>query len=78
MASLPGTDDGLNGWLSGIEDGKMTAEKGTETPQTIEAIGHRDWERAILGDNSIAGSLRIIAYIAVFVVVFGSIFHFAG
>ena len=56
----------------------MTTEKGTETPQTTEAIGHRDWERAILGDNSIAGTLRVVAYIAVFVLVFGSIFHFVG
>lgn len=78
MASLPRPDNGLNGLLSGIEDGKMTTEKGTETPQTIEAIGHRDWERAILGDNSIAGTLRVVAYIAVFVLVFGSIFHFVG
>lgn len=56
----------------------MTMEKGTETPQAIEDAGHRTWERVILGENSIAGTLRMIAYILAFVVVFGTFFHFAG
>lgn len=56
----------------------MTDSKGTETPQTIEAVGHTDWERVLLGDNGIIGTLRVVGYIAVFALVFGSIFHFIG
>lgn len=55
----------------------MTEGKGTETPQKIEALGHRDWERAILGGNGIAGTLRLIVYIAVFALLFGTLFYLA-
>jgi hypothetical protein len=48
----------------------------TETPQEIERAGHKDWERLVLGENGIAGTLRLIVYIAAFALVFGSLFHF--
>ncbi len=56
----------------------MSDDKGTTTPQTIEATGHTDWERVLLGDNGIAGTLRMLIYIVGFALVFGSIFYFAG
>ena len=52
-------------------------DKGTETPQAIEDAGHRDWERVILGENGIAGTLRLVAYIAVFALIFGTVFYFS-
>ena len=56
----------------------MTDDKGTETPQTVEAIGHSDWERTILGENGISGTVRMVVYILAFALVFGTIFHFAA
>lgn len=56
----------------------MTTDKGTETPQTVEAIGHTDWERTILGPNGISGTVRMIVYILAFALVFGTLFYFAG
>ena len=55
---------------------KMNGEKGTETPQAIERAGHKDWERVVLGENGIAGTVRLIVYIAAFALIFGSIFYF--
>jgi hypothetical protein len=54
----------------------MNDSKATETPQAIESAGHKDWERAVLGENGIAGTLRMIVYIAAFALVFGTIFAF--
>ncbi len=45
-------------------------------PQAIEHAGHKDWERLILGENGIAGTLRMIGYIAVFALIFGTLFSF--
>lgn len=56
----------------------MHDDKGTDTPQAIERAGHKDWERLILGENSINGTLRVVAYILAFVVVFGTLFQFSG
>jgi hypothetical protein len=56
----------------------MSDSKATETPQAIEHAGHKDWERAILGENGISGTLRVIGYIAVFALVFGTLFSFIG
>ena len=56
----------------------MSEGKATDTPQAIEAIGHRDWERVVLGENGIAGTVRLLVYIVVFALVFGTIFYFAG
>jgi hypothetical protein len=52
----------------------MTDSKATQVQQDIEQAGHRDWERLILGENGIAGTLRMIAYIAVFALIFGTLF----
>lgn len=52
-------------------------DKGTETPQAIERAGHQDWERVILGPNGISGTLRVVGYVVVFALVFGTIFYFA-
>ncbi len=57
-------------------ENKMNDAKATETPQVIERAGHKDWERLVLGANGILGTLRLIVYIALFAVVFGSIFYF--
>ena len=54
----------------------MSDSKATKTPQAIEAAGHRDWERPLLGRNGISGTLRMIVYIAAFALIFGSIFAF--
>ena len=56
----------------------MNDSKGTATPQTVEAIGHKDWERVVLGENGIAGTARMIGYILAFALIFGTLFHFAG
>lgn len=48
----------------------------TETPQEVEREGHTDWERLVLGPNGIAGTVRLIVYIAVFALVFGTLFYF--
>lgn len=56
----------------------MSENKSTTTPDAIEAAGHTDWERVLLGDNGIAGTLRMLIYIVGFALVFGSIFYFAG
>jgi hypothetical protein len=45
-----------------------------------ERLGHpagRGWERAAFGNGSIAGTLRMVIYAAIFVVVFGTLFYFA-
>lgn len=54
----------------------MNDSKATDTPQAIEAAGHTDWERAILGGNGISGTLRMIVYIAAFALIFGTVFTF--
>jgi hypothetical protein len=54
----------------------MSDDNGTDTPQAIERAGHKNWERLVLGENGIAGTLRLIVYIAAFALVFGSIFYF--
>jgi hypothetical protein len=56
----------------------MSDSKATETPQAIEHAGNKDWERVILGENGIAGTLRVIGYIAVFALVFGTLFSVIG
>ena len=62
----------LNGFQRTMND-----IKGTETPQAIERIGHSGWERLILGENGISGTVRMLVYIALFALVFGSLFYFA-
>jgi hypothetical protein len=54
----------------------MNDSKATDTPQDVERAGHTDWERLILGPNGIAGTVRMLIYIVLFAVVFGSIFYF--
>jgi hypothetical protein len=54
----------------------MNDAKATETPLAVERAGHKDWERLILGANGITGTIRMIVYIAVFALVFGSISYF--
>ena len=54
----------------------MSDSKATDTPQAVENAGHKDWERLILGENGIAGTLRMIGYIAVFALIFGTLFSF--
>jgi hypothetical protein len=54
----------------------MNEDKGTETPQAIERVGHKQWERLVLGENGISGTIRMIVYIALFALVFGSMFYF--
>ena len=39
---------------------------------------HPDFERLLLGDNSIGGTLRVLVYIVIFVVVFGTLFSVLG
>jgi hypothetical protein len=56
----------------------MNEDKGTETPQALQRVGYKDWERLILGENGLAGTLRLIVYIAAFALVFGSIFYFTS
>ena len=55
----------------------MNDIKGTETPQAIERAGHKDWERLILGENGISGTIRMVLYIVLFALVFGTLFSFA-
>ena len=52
--------------------------KGTMTPQATERAGHTDWERVVLGPNGINGTIRLMLYIAVFALIFGSFFHLAA
>jgi hypothetical protein len=56
----------------------MTEHKATETPEAVNAAGHKAWERVLLGEDSISGTLRLIGYIVGFVVIFGSLFHVLG
>jgi hypothetical protein len=56
----------------------MNDAKATETSQAVTAAGHKPWERVLLGEDSVSGTLRLISYILAFVVVFGSLFHFLG
>lgn len=35
-----------------------------------------DWERAVLGANGIAGTVRMVGYIVAFALVFGTFFYF--
>lgn len=44
----------------------------------LHRIGYPRWERALLGDNSMGGTYRMLAYALAFVVVFGSVFYFLG
>ena len=53
----------------------MDESKGTETPQAIERAGHKDWERLVLGENGIAGTIRLVVYALAFALVFGSLFY---
>jgi hypothetical protein len=54
----------------------LTPDKGTDTPQAVERVGHKDWERVVFGENGIAGTLRMLGYIALFALVFGTLFYF--
>jgi len=47
-------------------------------PHGSEHAVRKGWERILLGENSIAGTFRMIGYILAFVVVFGALFYFAG
>jgi hypothetical protein len=49
-----------------------------ETPDKLIQQGHRSWERVLLGDNSVQGTFRLLLYIILFALVFGSVFHFGG
>lgn len=45
--------------------------------QTV-ALGHpagRPWERALFGSGSIEGTVRMVVYVALFVLVFGTLFY---
>ena len=53
---------------------KMTDDKGTDTPQAIERAGHKDWERLVLGENGIAGIVRVVVYAVAFAAVVGHVF----
>lgn len=57
---------------------RMSDNKETDTPQAIERAGHKDWERRVLGENGIAGTIRLVIYIALFALIFGSLFYFTG
>jgi hypothetical protein len=57
-------------------DESITPDTGTQTPQAIDRAGHTDWERLILGENGITGTIRMVVYALVFVVVFGTLFSF--
>lgn len=42
------------------------------------ALGHpagRPWERALFGSGSLEGTVRMVIYAAIFVLVFGTLFH---
>ena len=55
-----------------------TDDKATDTTEAVIRAGHKRWERVLLGDNSVEGTFRVLIYIALYVVVFGTLFHFAG
>ena len=55
-----------------------TDDKATDTTEAVIRAGHKRWERVLLGDNSVEGTFRMLIYIALYVVVFGTLFHFAG
>jgi hypothetical protein len=50
----------------------------SETEKVIKAGYGTPMERLLLGDNSIEGTIRVVLYIGAFVLVFGSLFYFAG
>ncbi|HHY48749.1 MAG TPA: hypothetical protein GYA10_03270 [Alphaproteobacteria bacterium] len=50
------------------------SDKATDTPTAVQRAGHKDWERAVLGENGLVGTIRLIVYIAVFAIIFGTIF----
>jgi hypothetical protein len=54
----------------------MNDSKATDTPQDVERAGHKDWERVVLGQNGISGTVRMLVYIMLFAVIFGSLFYF--
>jgi hypothetical protein len=54
---------------------RLSDDKATDTPQAIKHAGHKDWERLILGQNGISGTLRMIIYIVAFALIFGSVFY---
>jgi hypothetical protein len=56
----------------------MNDNKATATPQAVTAAGHKSWERVLLGDDSIRGTLRLIGYMLGFVLVFGTLFYLFG
>ena len=51
-------------------------DKGTTTPQATEWAGDTDWERIVLGDNGLSGTVRLVAYALAFALVFGTLFYF--
>lgn len=49
----------------------------SETDKAISAGYGTDIERLLLGSNSMQGMLRLLVYIGLFVVAFGTLFAFA-
>jgi hypothetical protein len=56
----------------------MDGNKETETPQAVQRAGYRDWERLLLGNNGIEGTIRLVLFAVLFALVFGSLFHVLG
>lgn len=54
----------------------MDDDKRTGTSLATEGAGHNNWERVVLGQNGISGTLRMIVYIGAFALIFGSLFYF--
>lgn len=56
----------------------MTADRPqSETDKAISAGYGTDIERLLLGSNSVEGTLRVLIYIGLFILVFGTLFAFA-
>lgn len=56
----------------------MTQDKATDLSLDAEEGGRKPLERLLLGENSITGTLRLIGYMLVFAVLFGTLFHLLG
>lgn len=54
----------------------MADAEDTGTKQLGYPAGHR-WERALFGNGSITGTIRMLIYAAAFVLIFGTLFFFA-
>lgn len=50
----------------------------SKTDATLRERAQGAAERVLLGSNSIDGTVRVLGFILLFVVVFGTLFHFAG